>query len=102
MKLNLYLITQDTNYDYDTYDAAVVVAESEVEAKTMHPASLLRDVSTVVPPSAIEEPGKWAKYAVGRDKLFGSWTTQDNVKATLIGYTDTLEKGVVIASFHAG
>lgn len=31
--MNLYLISQDVNNDYDTYDSAVVAAESEEEAR---------------------------------------------------------------------
>lgn len=34
---NLYLIWQDENGDYDTYDSAVVCAETEEEARNIHP-----------------------------------------------------------------
>lgn len=27
--MNIYLLTQDVNVDYDTYDAAIVCAESD-------------------------------------------------------------------------
>ena len=37
--MNLYLISQNHNNDYDTYDSAVVVAESAESAKRMHPSS---------------------------------------------------------------
>ena len=30
--MNLYLLTQDVNMDWDTYDSAIVCAESEEEA----------------------------------------------------------------------
>ena len=35
--MNLYLISQTENCDWDTYDSAVVAAPSEEAAKTMHP-----------------------------------------------------------------
>ena len=35
--MNIYLLTQDVNVDYDTYDAAIVCAESEEEAVKIHP-----------------------------------------------------------------
>jgi hypothetical protein len=36
--MNLYRISQPKeNVSYDTYDSAIVAAESEVEAATMHP-----------------------------------------------------------------
>jgi len=37
--MKLYLISQDVNDDYDTFDSAVVVAENEEEAKKIHPNS---------------------------------------------------------------
>ena len=36
-KLNLYLIYQYLNNDYDTYDSAVVAAESDGDARNIHP-----------------------------------------------------------------
>ena len=35
--MNIYLISQTKNKDYDSYDSAVVVAESEYEASLIHP-----------------------------------------------------------------
>ncbi len=35
--MNLYLISQNVNGDYDTYDSAVVAAPNEHYAKHMHP-----------------------------------------------------------------
>jgi hypothetical protein len=36
--MNLYLIHQTINADYESYTAAIVVAEDRNEAKVMHPA----------------------------------------------------------------
>ena len=35
--MNLYLLTQDVNMDWDTYDSVIVCAESEEEAVKIHP-----------------------------------------------------------------
>ena len=37
MNLKLYKISQDINNGYDTYDAAIVCASSEDEARHLHP-----------------------------------------------------------------
>jgi hypothetical protein len=35
--MNLYLLTQDANKEYDTFNACIVVADTEEEAKKIHP-----------------------------------------------------------------
>lgn len=35
--MKIYKISQNVNNEYDTYDSAVVYAESEEEAKQIHP-----------------------------------------------------------------
>jgi len=70
--INLYLISQDTNNDYNTYDAAVVAAKNEREAKNMR----IGDIDT--------------------------WTTPDKVKAKLIGITKRKRSGIILSSFNAG
>jgi hypothetical protein len=37
--MKLWLISQTENNDYDTYDSAVVAAETEEDARQMHPGS---------------------------------------------------------------
>lgn len=37
VKYKLYCISQIKNIDYDTYDSAVVIAESEEDARLIHP-----------------------------------------------------------------
>ena len=80
--MNLYLISQTKNNDYDTYDAAVVAAETAEQAQVMHPN---HDRSC-------------------NDKLRDyTWTSPENVTVKLIGEAvpDTTA-GVVLASFNAG
>jgi len=90
--MKLWLLEQMENNEYDTYNACVVVAETETEAKMIHPESERGYQSS-------EE--LWADD----DKLFSTWATKTgNVIATLIGEADaSLVKGdVVCSSFNAG
>jgi len=73
--MNIYLISQSVNNDYDTYDAMVVAAPDEETARHMHP-------------SWGWESNSWARYP-------------SDVYVELIGQTDR-EAGVILASFNAG
>lgn len=92
--MNLYLLTDNTPGGYDTYDSCVVCAESPEEAKTYHPNGSERWINN-----------KWI-YPDSPDLNWKdtSWTTPDNITATLIGNANTnnVIPGVVIASFNAG
>lgn len=75
--MNLYLISQDVYTGYDTFDSAVVAADSEDEAQRVQPSG----------------PG----YSYG-------WPEDHKVvKVRLIGIAQPdVERGVVCASFNAG
>jgi len=76
-KMNLYLISQDVNQAYDTFDSAVVCAETEDMARMMRPG---------------ENQGRWEVWCEAKD-----------VKVELIGISgDGIEAGVVLVSFNAG
>jgi len=82
--MNLYLISQDKNQDWDTYDSAVVVAESEEIAKRMHPRSGELDVKPV-----------WASTS--------DWAEPEYVEVVYLGKADGInERKVVCSSFNAG
>lgn len=79
--LKLWLLTQDIETDYDTYDSCVVVASNEEEAKHITP-----DLS-------------WERTR------FHSWAHEPSqVKAKQIGIAlDDQEAGsIILASFNAG
>lgn len=81
--MKLYLIQQDTNMGYDTFDSAVVAAKSEEDAKTIHPYA---DADR----TGWESNTTWCK-------------TPEQVQATLIGTAcKGTARGVVLASFYAG
>lgn len=88
--MKLWLIIQDKNNNYDTYDSAVVASETKGEAKLMHPKN-----------------GKDIRGDV-REKSEGyswdSWVKDPNdVKCFYIGEAKKgTKKGVICASFNSG
>jgi hypothetical protein len=80
--VKLWLIEQDVNNDYDTYDSAVVAAETEEEARLTHPSGRQWD---------------------GNDTEACTWCEAGFVNVEYIGEAKpNLPKGVVVASFNAG
>jgi uracil DNA glycosylase len=78
MNMKLFLIEQNENCGYDTFDSAVVCAKTAKEAKQINPS----------------EGSIFSEH---------EWTDPKNVKVTLIGRaTPGVKAGVVCASFHAG
>jgi len=84
--MNIYLISQDQNDDYDTFDSAVVYAESEEQAKNINPNETSNDVFM-----------DWTKTR------FSPWcNSPEHVKVSYIGTNpDITEPGVICASFNA-
>lgn len=75
--MKLYLISQTRNNDYDTYDSAVVAAESEKEAAAIHPS--------------------------GKNWKVDTWVDRDYVAVKYIGEADfQIKRGVILASFNGG
>lgn len=85
--MNLYLLTQDKVLGFEVYVSAVVCAESEEEAKTIHPSG--DDI--IVGTHSIE----W-----GDDE----WPEDlEDIQAKLIGTAAAnIKKGVVHYYFHHG
>ena len=79
--MNLYLIYQTVNDDYDTYDSAVVAAENPLSAQATHPCGY------------VQSP-RWTDH---------SWCNVQDVKVDLLGKAKAGTKaGVICASFNAG
>ena len=80
--MNLYRIEQSVNNCYDTYDSAIVVAETEEAARLTHP-----------------DGRNWD----GKKDTYSAWCTKEDVKVELIGVAaDGIPSGVICASFNAG
>ena len=96
--MNLYLITQDVNTNYDTFDSAVVVASCEDDARLIHPSPLYSRVKR-----------KFIETESGRSSLeiillaLECWCSYSDVKVKLIGEAIGQKAGSVIcASYNAG
>ena len=91
--MKLWLISQTQNDDYDTYDAAVVTAESEEEAAKIIPGGGL---------CKWNDEGKMAN-AYGSPYLYGSWAHDlSEVKVEYLGEAVDSVATIVLASFNAG
>ena len=86
--MKLWLISQDKNNGYDTFDSAVVAAESEDAARNTHPATWTADSS---------------KYWECERAPGGYWTTPENVSVSYLGEAaEGTAASVICASFNAG
>lgn len=105
--MNIYLLEQDINTEYDTYDSCVVIAENEDSARNIHPSSFVTHVTD----------GKWmGSYSehCADVTLRGKEYEQDEsgwveysrineIRVTQIGIAlEGKSQGVVCASFNAG
>lgn len=93
--MNLYLISQSVNNDYDTYSDAVVAAEDEEQARSVHPRhGLTLELEDWQKDTDIYDEGYWWNH---------NWAPVEQVKVELLGKAkDGTKVGVVCASFHAG
>lgn len=79
--MKLWVISQGVNNGYDTYDSAVVAAESEEEARNTLPSG-----------------GTWQEAV-----RYGEWASKPSeVNVEYLGETDREIRGIVISSFNAG
>jgi len=95
--MKLYLISQTVNNDYDTYDSAVVAAESVKQARFTSPDDY-REWS-------FQERCWVYNYDVKCQTDFLAWTNDPkcHVKVKTLGWAKHNAKpGVVCASFNAG
>lgn len=77
-RLKLWLISQEENTGWDTYDSAVVAAKTEEEARLINP------------------DGEW--------NLSSAWcSSPERVHIEYLGIaTEGVEPGIVLSSFNAG
>jgi hypothetical protein len=100
--MKLFLISQDNVDGYGSYDSAVVVAKSEVAARSVNPSSLVTHVTN----------GKWMGTYSGGNAVGSEYENDDGrswpkysdigcIEVEYLGETNK-ERGVVCASFNAG
>lgn len=88
--MNIYLIGQNKISGYDSYDSAVVIAESETQARMIHPHSQYGFIDPII--TDWNEP-------------YSTWApSYDHVTAKLIGVADPSYNTpvVICASYNAG
>lgn len=92
--MHLYLISQSVNADYDTFDSAVVAAESAEEARKIHP-SVGWDY---------ENHGPVSEWWNSKPSRLNCWANRlEEVTVDYLGYSDHItEAGVILASYNAG
>jgi hypothetical protein len=81
--MNIYLLTQDVNNGYDTFDSVVVVASTKEKARMIHPSK------------GVGWDGKRESYS--------PWVRVEDVCVKYLGRaTKGIKQGVLLGSFNAG
>ena len=81
--MKLWKISQKVNTDCDTYDSAIVAAETKKDAKTIRPDGMVCDDSV--------------------SEIFDSWCSIQDVKVKYLGNAaKNIKRGVVLSSYNAG
>ena len=91
----LYHLTQNVVTGYDTYSDCIVCAESEEEARNIHPSEFRKGY----------DGHWWFQYETGEeiDDDGGGWCKISEVKVREIGTANhNIEVGLICSSFHAG
>jgi hypothetical protein len=94
--MNLYLVSQTVNNNWDTYDAMIVAAESDEDAKNIFP-------NDYVGSSCSWDADGQLLYN-GRPSKMSSWAqNRHDVQVRKIGIADeNTPRGVVLASYNGG
>lgn len=112
--MKLYLISQDEEHGYETYDSAVIAAENEMAARCIHPSGdkdIRANINADVWERHQDQYGVAAQFSRQPNKSWqtiapvqNSWVSQPSrVSVTLIGTAvDGTSAGVICASFNAG
>ena len=103
--MNIYKISQEVNSEYDTYDSAIVLAESEEVARLIHPdfqwSNLDLDDNLTIKDKLIKA---WNKKL---SKYCNTWVGLDVISAVKVEYLgvadDSIKQVLVLcASFTQG
>lgn len=90
---NIYLLSQDTVTDYDSYDSCIVVAPDFASARGIHPAG-----------RCSWDGRRWVdpRFPLDTDECT-NWAPAPRIKVTLVGVaTAEMKEGVLCASYNAG
>ena len=86
--MNIYKISQTVCRGYDTYDSAIVVAETAQSATLIHPDGYIED-------------GWYTNYM---PSMLSTWSHPKDVQVELIGIAsrEFTKECVILSSFHSG
>jgi hypothetical protein len=97
--MNIYLMSQVLNDDYDTYDSVVVAAKSAEDARTIHPNPWVTHIKNNEWMGTYVNGGEYEKNS-------SEWVVFNDIseiKVKVIGKANaSLERGVINSSFNAG
>jgi len=95
--MKLYLISQNQNDDYDTYDSAVVAADNEILARATHPSEYKVWIEGRV-------HFKYSNGTIEPESGSHDWASDlEAIKVEYLGEAkEGTEAGIVLASFNAG
>jgi len=83
--MKIYLLAQNKNKEYNTYDSCIVCAENAEDAKTIHPDGSL-----------------YSQPPIGTTYTYWAFTA-DDISCVEIGEANENQKrGVLLASFNSG
>ena len=108
----IYLLEQNVNTDYDTYDSMIIIAEDKKEAILLS----YERAYMLISKGQLERNGTknydinhyldepFGEYIAVESRSFGSWAYEDDITIQELGYADLeiKESYVVCASFNAG
>lgn len=96
----IWKISQNVNNDYDTYDSAIVYAETENDARSTHPNPNWENYASYTH----EGPTSQYNMAERQYAWTNRWASVDDVKVEHIGeaHWEQNTPGVILASFNAG
>jgi hypothetical protein len=91
--LSLFLISQNENLGYDTFDSAVVCAESAADTRQMHPECSWEHIKF----SDKQNAKQWTTT------MGFTWAVRPGgVSVRRLGPAYRVARGIVLASFNAG
>lgn len=93
--MKLFLVSQNVNNDYDTYDSFVVACKNEDEARHTSPSGDFK----------WKDGGWYFLRTDGTEVFYGedaNWCHPKDVTVTYFGKADKGVSGVICASFNAG
>lgn len=98
--MNLYLLTQNVNNGYDTYDSMVIAAENEEDAKHLSFVKCFAYTDDYSQEYTSNKP-VWRDYYEDTSYYaYNVWSNNPTVE--LIATNALVDEGVVCASFNAG